>query len=172
MSLRLRRGHEKTQTCFLPEAATHTIYEARRIAEIARGDPEWPRRSQLPTRPPNRRAQLCEWIWDRRHRPGAPCELVEPSLPGRKASSARKNPKPVPEGLDWNFLAGPPAQPRPYNHAYLPFVWRGWADFGCGALGDMGSYSFDTTFAPSETRSARRAFVNPAPAIAMTKRTM
>ena len=28
----------------------------------------------------------------------------------------------------------------------LPFVWRGWADFGCGALGDMGSYSFDTIF--------------------------
>jgi hypothetical protein len=29
---------------------------------------------------------------------------------------------------------------------YLPFVWRGWCDFGCGALGDMGSYSFDTIF--------------------------
>jgi hypothetical protein len=28
----------------------------------------------------------------------------------------------------------------------LPFSWRGWTDFGCGALGDMGSYSFDTTF--------------------------
>jgi len=25
-------------------------------------------------------------------------------------------------------------------------VWRGWTDFGCGALGDMGSYSFDTIF--------------------------
>jgi hypothetical protein len=29
---------------------------------------------------------------------------------------------------------------------YLPFVWRGWADFGCGSLGDMGSYSYDTLF--------------------------
>src|SRR5262249_49981548 len=28
----------------------------------------------------------------------------------------------------------------------LPFVWRGWYDFGCGALGDMGCYSFDTIF--------------------------
>src|SRR5208282_1694756 len=26
------------------------------------------------------------------------------------------------------------------------FVWRGWSDFGCGALSDMGSYSFDTIF--------------------------
>jgi predicted dehydrogenase len=29
---------------------------------------------------------------------------------------------------------------------YLPFVWRGWHDFGGGAIGDMGCYSFDTVF--------------------------
>jgi predicted dehydrogenase len=39
-----------------------------------------------------------------------------------------------------------PAPSRPYNRAYLPFVWRGWYDFGCGAIGDMGCYSFDTIF--------------------------
>jgi hypothetical protein len=51
----------------------------------------------------------------------------------------------VPEGFDWNLWLGP-APERPFNQAYLPFVWRGWSDFGCGALGDMGSYSFDTIF--------------------------
>ena len=51
----------------------------------------------------------------------------------------------MPEGLDWDLWLGP-APERPFNHAYLPFVWRGWTDFGCGALGDMGSYSFDTIF--------------------------
>ena len=51
----------------------------------------------------------------------------------------------MPEGLDWDLWLGPAPQ-RPFNHAYLPFVWRGWSDFGCGALGDMGSYSFDTIF--------------------------
>jgi predicted dehydrogenase len=51
----------------------------------------------------------------------------------------------VPDGLDWNLWLGP-APERPYNHVYLPFSWRGWVDFGCGALGDMGSYSFDTIF--------------------------
>jgi hypothetical protein len=51
----------------------------------------------------------------------------------------------IPEGLDWDLWLGPAAE-RPFNHAYLPFVWRGWTDFGCGALGDMGSYSFDTIF--------------------------
>ncbi len=39
-----------------------------------------------------------------------------------------------------------PAPERPFNRAYVPFVWRGWSDFGCGALGDMGSYSYDTIF--------------------------
>jgi predicted dehydrogenase len=53
--------------------------------------------------------------------------------------------EPVPEGLDWNLWLGP-APERPFNRAYLPFVWRGWYDFGCGAIGDMGNYSFDTIF--------------------------
>jgi hypothetical protein len=35
---------------------------------------------------------------------------------------------------------------RPYNKAYLPFVWRGWYDFGCGSFGDMGCYSFAGVF--------------------------
>jgi predicted dehydrogenase len=39
-----------------------------------------------------------------------------------------------------------PAPFRPYNPAYHPFNWRGWQDFGTGALGDMGCYSFDTIF--------------------------
>ncbi|MGH9535737.1 MAG: Gfo/Idh/MocA family protein, partial [Terriglobales bacterium] len=51
----------------------------------------------------------------------------------------------VPAGLDWDLWLGP-APDRPYNPAYLPFVWRGWLDFGEGAIGDMGNYSFDTMF--------------------------
>lgn len=49
---------------------------------------------------------------------------------------------PVPQGLDWDLWLGP-APERPYHPAYLPFVWRGWWDYGTGALGDMGCYSFD-----------------------------
>jgi predicted dehydrogenase len=56
-----------------------------------------------------------------------------------------KEAPPVPDGLDWNLWLGP-ARERPYHPAYLPFVWRGWLDFGCGALGDMGCYSFDVIF--------------------------
>jgi predicted dehydrogenase len=39
-----------------------------------------------------------------------------------------------------------PAPERPFSKAYLPFVWRGWHDFGCGSFGDMGCYSFAGVF--------------------------
>lgn len=42
---------------------------------------------------------------------------------------------PVPEGLDWDTWIGPSAA-RPYHPAYHPVRWRGWWDFGTGALGD------------------------------------
>jgi predicted dehydrogenase len=56
-----------------------------------------------------------------------------------------KEVEPIPDGLDWNMWVGP-AEERPFNNAYLPFVWRGWFDFGCGSYGDMGCYSFSGLF--------------------------
>lgn len=49
---------------------------------------------------------------------------------------------PVPAGLDWDLYLGP-AQPVPYHPIYHPFSWRGWVDFGVGALGDMGAHLID-----------------------------
>ena len=51
----------------------------------------------------------------------------------------------IPEGLDWDLWLGPAAD-RDYNNAYLPFKWRGWWDFGTGALGDMGCHIMETPF--------------------------
>jgi predicted dehydrogenase len=48
----------------------------------------------------------------------------------------------IPPELDWGLWLGP-ALPRPYNSAYHPRGWRGWFDFGCGALGDMGPHLLD-----------------------------
>lgn len=52
---------------------------------------------------------------------------------------------PIPSTLDWDLFIGP-APMRPYNPAYHPFKWRGWWDFGNGALGDMGCHIFDPIF--------------------------
>ena len=51
----------------------------------------------------------------------------------------------VPKTLDWDVWLGP-APHRPYNPAYVPFKWRGWWDFGTGAIGDMGVHNLDTAF--------------------------
>lgn len=52
---------------------------------------------------------------------------------------------PVPDGLEWDLWLGPAAE-RPYHPAYTHAVFRGWYDFGTGALGDMGHYSFYQIF--------------------------
>jgi predicted dehydrogenase len=49
---------------------------------------------------------------------------------------------PVPDSLDWDMWLGP-APERPYHPAYLPTKWRGWWDFGTGALGDIACHYFD-----------------------------
>ena len=54
----------------------------------------------------------------------------------------RPEPAPIPDDLDWDLWLGP-APERPYAKGYHPFDWRGWWDFGTGALGDMGCHILD-----------------------------
>jgi predicted dehydrogenase len=48
----------------------------------------------------------------------------------------------IPETLDWDLFIGP-AKMRPYHPEYHPWIWRGWWDYGTGALGDMGCHLLD-----------------------------
>jgi predicted dehydrogenase len=52
---------------------------------------------------------------------------------------------PVPANLNWDMFIGP-APMRPYHKAYHPFNWRGWWDFGTGALGDMACHTANLAF--------------------------
>ena len=61
---------------------------------------------------------------------------------------------PIPDTLDWDKWIGP-APMRPYkgrrdandsNGIYTPFNWRGWQDFGTGALGDMACHTVNLPF--------------------------
>ena len=53
---------------------------------------------------------------------------------------------PVPQGFNWNLWLGP-AAPRPFKKdVYHPFKWRGWFDFGTGAMGDMACHTANMPF--------------------------
>lgn len=55
------------------------------------------------------------------------------------ALSSKNN---VPKDLDWDVFLGPAPQVD-YHPIYHPFNWRGWVDWGVGALGDMGAHLID-----------------------------
>ncbi|MDR2982278.1 MAG: Gfo/Idh/MocA family oxidoreductase [Puniceicoccales bacterium] len=52
---------------------------------------------------------------------------------------------PVPEYLDWDLWLGP-TKKRPYSPKVAPFDWRGYYEFGCGALGDMAVHIIDPAY--------------------------
>jgi predicted dehydrogenase len=131
---------------------THTVREARMLAEAAR-------EHNVATQMGNQGQAgeevrlLCETIWD-----GAIGQVREVHVwTDRPLNGIDKwywpqgvdRPKgedPVPESLNWDLWVGP-APMRPYaKRVYNPFVWRGWWDFGTGALGDIGCHSMDPVF--------------------------
>ena len=62
---------------------------------------------------------------------------IWPQGQGRPAESMK-----VPKNLNWDLWLGP-APKIPYHESYAPFAWRGWIDYGTGALGDMGAHLVD-----------------------------
>jgi predicted dehydrogenase len=74
----------------------------------------------------------------------------------------------IPNTLDWDLWLGVAAQ-REYDPAYVPFNWRGYWDFGTGALGDMGAHIMDGAYwaleltqpTSVEAISARQTTVSP-----------
>jgi predicted dehydrogenase len=135
---------KKGKHVFCQKPLTHTIYEARRVAEVAR---ETGVATQIAVA--NQASEdtrlLCEWIWSGVIGPVREVYNWSSRPYWAQGVERPKESQPVPEGLDWDLWLGA-APERPFNQAYLPFVWRGWTDFGCGSLGDMGSYSYDTLF--------------------------
>jgi predicted dehydrogenase len=123
---------------------THCVYEARMLTEAAR-------KAGVVTQMGNQGHSgegirlVCEWIWD-----GAIGAVREvhawTNRPIWPQGLDRPEDTPaVPDTLDWDLWLGP-APERPYNPVYLPFSWRGWWDFGTGALGDMACHIIDPAF--------------------------
>ena len=118
---------------------THSIHEARRMREVARRQgvatqmgnggmaSEGTRRSIEIIRAGDIGEVREIHVWT--DRPIWPQGLERPTRS-----------QPVPSTLDWDLWLGV-APERPYHEVYAPFVWRGWQDFGTGALGDIACHS-------------------------------
>jgi predicted dehydrogenase len=52
---------------------------------------------------------------------------------------------PPPDKLAWDLFLGP-SRYIEYHPIYHPFNWRGWTDWGVGAIGDMGAHLIDSAF--------------------------
>jgi predicted dehydrogenase len=126
---------------YVQKPLTHTLHEARILAEAAR---QYNVVSQMGNQGHAGEGvrRLCEMIWS-----GAIGDVKEvhawtnrPIWPQGVAQPLPE--ETVPETLDWDIWTGP-APIRPYNSGYAPFNWRGWFDFGCGALGDMACHILD-----------------------------
>jgi len=125
---------------------THTVFEARQMAEVAR-------RRKVATQMGNQghcspdTRRLVELI-----QAGVLGKVsaihVWTDRPGTWWPQGIERPRdtsPVPPTLDWDLWLGV-APARPYHSAYVPFKWRGFWDFGTGALGDMACHCMDLAF--------------------------
>jgi predicted dehydrogenase len=63
-------------------------------------------------------------------------------LVNRTLAAAMDGEYPVPNGLNWDLFLGP-APEVAYHPIYHPFNWRGWLDWGTGAIGDMAAHLID-----------------------------
>ena len=139
---------------FVEKPLTHTISEARILAKTAR-------EKRVATQMGNQGHAgegcrvLKEWV-----DAGVLGDVTEvhswtdrPIWPqGVRAPDHTKMLPVVPSTLDWDLWLGVAAR-RDYDPAYLPFTWRGYWDFGTGALGDMGCHILDGAYYALDLKS-------------------
>ncbi len=129
---------------YVEKPLTHSVYESRLLTKLAA-------KYQVATQMGNQGASgagvrtACEWIWNGEigeirkveaftDRPIWPQGLARPE--GDQA---------IPSTMNWDAFIGP-APYRPYNEIYTPWNFRGWWDFGTGALGDMACHILHPVF--------------------------
>ena len=131
--------------CYCEKPLTHSVWEARKIAELAK------------------RAGVATQMGNQGHSNNGTrrvVELIRAGVVGQIREAHCWTDRPAkwwPQGIDrppvsappsrlhWDLWLGP-APERPYGEGYHPFKWRGFWDFGTGALGDMACHVMDTAF--------------------------
>ena len=137
--------------CYCEKPLTHSVYEARMMAQVARKNKLV---TQMGTQihAGNNYRRVVElvqtgaigkvrdvhvWLGANYAGPPKPTNMSQPDTPtGRPA---------VPETLDWDLWLGPAAY-RPYHPDYVPGKWRFWWNFANGRLGDFFCHYCDLAF--------------------------
>jgi predicted dehydrogenase len=130
--------------CFTQKPLTHSVYEARMMAQVARENKLATQMGNQGTAEPTLReaaAIVNSGVL------GKVTEVhVWTNRPVWPQGKDRPTEEPdVPAHIHWAEFIGP-AKMRPYHPDYHPFKWRGWWDFGTGALGDMACHTLNMPY--------------------------
>jgi len=129
---------------YVQKPLTHTVWEAQQLTAAARAHGV---ASQMGNQGYSNEGarQCCEIIWN-----GDIGDVTEvhawtnrPNKYWPQGPDVKPAPAPVPSTLDWQVWLGG-AEDRPYSPAYAPRSWRGFPDFGAGAIGDMACHILGT----------------------------
>ena len=129
---------------YVQKPLTHSVYESRLLTKLAAKHKVATQMGNQGSSGPGVR-QVCDWIWNGEigevkrvdtftDRPIWPQGLNTPAV-GMWA----------PETLNWDLFTGP-AKLVPYHELYHPWNWRGWWNYGTGALGDMACHIMHPIF--------------------------
>lgn len=135
---------ERGKHVYCAKPLARTIYEVRRMTDAAREAGVATQMSTQQNAHDDHRV-IAEMIWDGAIGPVREVHIWDNRPIWPQGVERPSETPPVPATLDWELWLGP-APRRPYHPSYVPFNWRGWLDFGTGALGDMGCHHFDPVF--------------------------
>jgi len=135
--------------CFCQKPMTHSIYEARLMGQVAREKGVATEMGNQGTAESGLREAAAIV------KAGALGTVSEVHVWTNRPIWPQGGPRPEPEDcpphIEWDLWIGP-APFRPYAQGYHPFAWRGWWDFGTGALGDMACHTMNMPFAALDLR--------------------
>jgi len=129
---------------YVQKPLTHSVYESRLLTKLAA-------KYNVATQMGNQGSSdegvdlICEWIWNGEIGDIRKVETAtnRPIWPQGLETPAKVDK--LPKTLDWDLFVGP-AKMRPFNQIYHPWNWRGWWDYGTGALGDMACHIMHPAF--------------------------
>ncbi|HHP7240992.1 MAG TPA: Gfo/Idh/MocA family oxidoreductase [Cyclobacteriaceae bacterium] len=129
---------------YLQKPLTHSVYESRLLTKLAA-------KYKVATQMGNQGAsgdgvaKACEWIWNGEIGEVTKVESFTDRPIWPQGLNTPDQGHWVPDTLNWELFTGP-AKMVPYNEIYHPWNWRGWWNYGTGALGDMACHILHPVF--------------------------